>query len=355
MAQAIRLAGLHRPHPNPRVGAVLVSPSGEMLGSGGHARPGAPHAEWVALAEAGDLPEGSTMVVTLEPCDHHGRTPPCTEALIDAGVARVVVGVLDPDERVSGSGVDRLRAAGIDVAVLDAGDPLAAQIVDTDPGYFHHRRTGRARVLLKLASTLDGQTAAADGTSQWITGAEARRDAHRLRAATDAVLVGAGTVIADDPRLDVRLEGFDVDPRPVILAGTRDLPGAARIWQRDPIVVSSEPRSVPSGENLVTGGEDGRVDLAAMLRQLPDLGILDVLVEGGASVAAALWAASLVDRGVTYLGSAVAGGVGRALFDATFETLDDMRSVRILDVRRVGQDLRVDWEPADQGEDRPRR
>lgn len=357
MTEAIRLASLHHPHPNPRVGAVLVDRAGTMVGSGAHEGAGLAHAERLALAGAGSVPEGATMVVTLEPCDHHGRTPPCTDALIEAGVEHVVVGRLDPDTRVAGAGIDRLRAAGITVEVLDPDDPVAARIEASDPGYFHHRRTGRARVVLKLASTLDGQTAAADGTSQWITGEEARRDAHRLRARFDGVLVGSGTLIADDPRLDVRLEDSTAhQPRPIVVSGSRTLPDGARIWDREPIVVSAVERSIPSGELVVVEGSEGGVDLEDMLERLPELGILDLMVEGGATIAGGLWALDLVDAGVSYLGASIAGGRGQGMFDGVFETLSQARPVRILSVQDVGPDVRVDWEPLPapgSGEDPP--
>lgn len=347
MTEAIRLASLYHPHPNPRVGAVIVDSVGKMVGSGAHERAGLPHAERLALADAEDIPAGATMVVTLEPCDHHGRTPPCTDAIIEAGVGHVVVGKRDPDRRVAGAGIERLRAAGITVEVLDPDDPLTALIEAADPGYFHHRRTGRARVVLKLASTLDGQTAAADGTSQWITGEEARRDAHLLRSGFDGVMVGSGTLISDDPRLDVRLEDSNAyQPRPIVVAGSRPLPGDARIWDRDPIVVSAVERSIPSGQLLVVEARTaGGVDLADMLERLPDLGILDLMAEGGATIAGSLWGLDLVDRGVSYLGALVAGGRGLGMFGEPFETLSQARPVRILAVERLGSDVRIDWEP----------
>ena len=346
MTEAIRLASQHHPHPNPRVGAVLVDRAGTMVGSGAHERAGLAHAERLALTNAGSVPEGATMVVTLEPCDHHGRTPPCTDALIEAGVELVVVGRLDPDMRVAGAGIDRLRAAGITVEVLAPEHPLSALIEASDPGYFHHRRTGRARVVLKLASTLDGQTAAADGTSQWITGEPARRDAHLLRAQFDGVLVGSGTLIADDPRLDVRLDDSTAhQPRPIVVSGSRTLPDEARIWDRHPIVVSAVERSIPSGDLVVVEGSESGVDLEDMLERLPDLGVLDVLVEGGATVAGGLWALDLVDAGVSYLGASIAGGRGRGMFEGVFETLSHARPVRILSVQQLGPDVRIDWEP----------
>lgn len=346
MTEAIRLAALHHPHPNPRVGAVLVDRDGKAFGFGAHERAGSEHAERLALHGVGHVPEGATMVVTLEPCNHHGRTPPCTDALIEAGVEHVVIGRLDPDARVAGAGIERLEAAGVTVEVLDAADPLSIRIEASDPGYFHHRLTGRARVVLKLASTLDGQTAAADGTSQWITGEEARRDAHLLRARFDGVMVGSGTLIADDPRLDVRLDDPSVhQPRPIVVSGSRQLPEDARIWGRNPIVVSTVERRIPSGDLMVVGGTQSEVDLGGMLERLPDLGILDLMVEGGAKIAGSLWALDLVDRGVSYLGASVAGGRGRGMFEGVFETLSQARSVRILSIEQVGTDIRVDWEP----------
>ena len=208
--------------PNPWVGSVVVPPDFEPDGgtvfAGATAPPGGPHAEVTALAAAGEAARGSTLYVTLEPCAHHGRTPPCSDAIIAAGVARVVVGIEDPDELVAGRGLAALRAAGIDVTVGVAADEVAEQLAP----YCKHRRTGQPWVVLKMAASLDGRTAAPDGTSRWITGEAARRDAHRLRAQSDAVLVGAGTVRVDDPTLTVRLDDEDggeqrVQPLRVVL------------------------------------------------------------------------------------------------------------------------------------------
>jgi len=341
MLRAIELARPHRPHPNPRVGAVVVGPDGRIVAEGAHEAPGLAHAEAVALARAGAEARGATLVVTLEPCTHTGRTPPCVDAIIDAGVARVVVGAFDPDPRVSGGGVRRLREAG--VAVIE--EVLADDCEALDPAYFHHRRTGRPRITLKTASTLDGQTAAADGTSQWLTGPEARADAHRLRADVDAVVVGAGTLRADDPRLDVRLEGYEgPQPVPVVIAGRNPLPDDARLWERDPLIVTTEPhdRGRPV---VVPTGEGGLPDLVAAVRALGDRGLLDLLIEGGPTLAKALWERRLVDRGVTYLAAKVAGGRGRGFFAGPFPTLAHARRIHIRDVRRVGDDLRVEWVP----------
>src|SRR3954447_18243453 len=200
MGQAIAAAAMARPitSPNPWVGAVIVSPDHAVF-SGATQPPGGAHAEIGALSAAGDRARNATVYVTLEPCAHTGRTPPCADALVEAGVRRVVVGIEDPEDHVAGRGIDRLRAAGIDVEVGLLGDEVTAQLAP----YLKHRRTGRPWVVLKLAATLDGHSAAPDGSSRWITGREARADAHRLRAVSDAVIVGAGTVRADDPALTV--------------------------------------------------------------------------------------------------------------------------------------------------------
>ncbi len=340
MREAVSLAAAHRPHPNPRVGALVVDDGGTVLASGAHVEPGTPHAERLALDAAGSAADGATLVVTLEPCVHHGRTPPCTDAVIASGVSRVIVGAADPDSRVSGNGIRRLRQAGIEVL-----EGVEAELVErTDPGYFHHRRTGRSRVVHKAALTLDGQTAAADGTSQWITSDAARRDGHRLRSQMDGVMVGAGTLIGDDPRLSVRLEGYDgPQPRPVIVAGTRPLPAGAAIWLRNPLVLAPVPMDVP-GDVVVVPGPGGSVDLEAGLRATADAGLLDLLLEGGAALAGAMFARGLVDAGVWYLAGLIAGGVGQGVFDRPFHTLDSARPARITAIHPVGPDLRVDWE-----------
>jgi len=302
--------------PNPWVGCVLVTPGGEVC-TGATAPPGGPHAEVAALAAAGARSRGATVYVTLEPCSHTGRTGPCADALLAAGVARVVVGVLDPDPNVSGRGAERLRAAGIPVDVGVAADEVTAQLAP----YLKHRSTGRPWVVLKLAATLDGRTAAPDGTSRWITGPEARADAHALRAESDAIVVGAGTVRADDPSLTVRhVEGRD--PLRVVLGRA---PAGARVH--------------PCVEL------DG--DLGAVLDDLGRRGVVQAMVEGGATTAAAFHRAGLVDRYVLYLAPALMGGDGGAgLFTgAGAPTMADLWRGRVVDVRRVGDDLRVDLAP----------
>ncbi len=320
MAQAVAAAAAvrHATSPNPWVGAVVVEAGADVGHSGATHPPGGAHAEIDALAKCAS-PAGATVYTTLEPCSHHGRTGPCADALIEAGVARVVVGVSDPDPQVAGQGIARMEAAGITVDVGVGAEAVTDQLAP----YLHHRRTGRPWVLCKLAATLDGATAAADGTSQWITGPAARADAHRLRAESDAILVGAGTVRADDPSLTVRdwkpTDGSVVrDPRRVVL-------GAAR-----------EPARVhPCLE------WDGA--LPELLDQLGRDDVVQLMVEGGASVAAAFHQAGLVDEYVVYLAPALAGGdQGRSLFRGPGPaSIDDLWRGRFADTALVGDDIRI--------------
>jgi diaminohydroxyphosphoribosylaminopyrimidine deaminase/5-amino-6-(5-phosphoribosylamino)uracil reductase len=340
MRRAFQLAAKHRTHPNPRVGAVVLDHEGEVIGEGAHAGPGQPHAEAAALTAAGPAARGGTVIVTLEPCTFFGRTPPCVDALIGAGVARVVVGAIDPDIRVAGQGIAALRRQGLEVET----GVLARDAEDLDPAYFHHRRTGRPRVTLKAALTLDGQLAASDRSSQWITAAAAREDAHRLRSSFDAVMVGSGTVIHDDPRLDVRLPDYSgPQPRPIVLVGAGDLPPGSKVLQRQPLLIAGRELDVTAGALRVSPGPDGRPMLDQALTAIAEEGYLDILVEGGARLAAALWQAGLVDRGVFYLGGRIAGGKGLGLFDGSWRTLEDSIEVDIVDTVKLGSDLRVDW------------
>ncbi|HVA75983.1 MAG TPA: bifunctional diaminohydroxyphosphoribosylaminopyrimidine deaminase/5-amino-6-(5-phosphoribosylamino)uracil reductase RibD [Acidimicrobiales bacterium] len=300
--------------PNPWVGALVVPAGDDPVTEGATQPPGGPHAEAVALDLAGDSARGSTLYVTLEPCSHHGRTPPCADAVVAAGVKRVVVGILDPDPRVSGLGIQRLRDAGIEV---EAG-VLASEVEELLAPYLKHRRTGRPWVVLKLASTLDGRIAAPDGSSKWITGPEARADAHRLRAESDAILVGAGTIRADDPALNVR-DAPGNDPLRVVL-GT--IPEGAR----------ARPAMEHEG------------DLAALLDNLGSRGVLQLLVEGGARVAWSFHDQDLVDQYVIYLAPVLLGGDdGVPLFRGPgAATLQDAWRGSIASLRRVGPDVRID-------------
>jgi diaminohydroxyphosphoribosylaminopyrimidine deaminase/5-amino-6-(5-phosphoribosylamino)uracil reductase len=306
-----------RTSPNPWVGCVVETLQGDTF-EGATEPPGGPHAEIVALRAAGARAQGATLFSTLEPCSHHGRTPPCVDAIIAAGVARVVVGIEDPDPNVDGRGIAQLRAAGIEVTSGVCADEVRAQLAP----YLKHRLTGRPYVVLKLAGTLDGRTAAPDGTSQWITGEPARRDAHRLRAESDAVIVGAGTVRADDPTLTVRhVEGRD--PLRVVLGHA---PEHARV----------HPALELQG------------DLDGVLDELGRQGVVQAMVEGGATVAAAFHRAGLVDRYVLYLAPALFGGDdGRPLFAGPgAPSIDDVWRGRLVSVDRLGDDLRLELEPA---------
>lgn len=330
MAMAIELGASVRTTtaPNPWVGAVVVTAAGAVHG-GATEPPGGRHAEIVALdaARAVDGPDaarGATVYVTLEPCAHTGRTGPCAEALVEAGVRRVVVGVTDPDPLVAGAGLARLRDAGAAVEVGCRADEVHEQLAP----YLHHRRTGRPWVVLKLAATLDGRTAAADGTSQWITGPDARADAHRLRAESQAIVVGAGTVAADDPSLTTRLVAGP-DPQRIVLGRA---PEGARVH--------------PCTEWTPA---DGTLD--DLLEALGAGGVLQVLVEGGATVAGSFHRAGLVDAYVTYLAPALLGGEdGPGLFRGPgAATIGDLWRGEITAVSAVGADIRIDLRPAPGG------
>jgi diaminohydroxyphosphoribosylaminopyrimidine deaminase/5-amino-6-(5-phosphoribosylamino)uracil reductase len=326
MRRAAEAAGTvrGRTSPNPWVGAVVVSgpPGAEVAFSGATAPPGGPHAEVEALAGAGRAASGGTLYVTLEPCAHHGRTPPCTDAVVAAGISRVVVALEDPDPLVAGRGIDSLRAAGVEVEVGVGADDVAEQLAP----YLKHRRTGRPWVVLKLAATLDGRIAAPDGSSRWITGEAARRDAHRLRSESDAVLVGAGTVRTDDPSLTVRLPPDDRWYR-----GPEDQPTR--------VVLGAIPPGAAVEPALSLTGPLDRV-----LSELGRQGNLSVLVEGGARVAHAFHSAGLVDRYVLYLAPALFGGDdARPLFAGPgAPTVDDLWRGRVASVTSLEGDLRVE-------------
>ncbi len=341
MGRAVELARDHHTHPNPRVGAVLVDREGHVIGEGAHHGPGEAHAEAIALSQAGGRAGGATMYVTLEPCDHHGRTPPCVDALLTAGVARVVVATEDPDPRTSGRGIARLRDSGVEVVI----GVLSEEAEALDPAYFHHRRSGLPRVTWKCAVTLDGSVAAADGSSQWITSTEARRDAHLLRARADAVVIGAGTLEADDPLLTVRLEeAHHHQPVPVVVAGASPLPAEARLWERNPVVISNFERPIPSGSLVVVEGRGGRPEPVAVARALADLGHLDLLLEAGPRLSGEWWRAGVIHRGVLYLGAKVGGGMGTAPLGGVFSSIDRAEVVSITGVRSLGGDVRIDFE-----------
>ncbi|MDA8392306.1 MAG: bifunctional diaminohydroxyphosphoribosylaminopyrimidine deaminase/5-amino-6-(5-phosphoribosylamino)uracil reductase RibD [Actinomycetota bacterium] len=315
MGDALTLAceARFRSSPNPWVGAVVVAGGERYRGATG--RPGERHAEVVALAQAGEAARGATMYVTLEPCAHHGRTGPCTDAIVRAGVSRVVIGMVDPDPAVNGRGVEALRSSGLDVVVGVRGREVERQLAP----YLKHRRTGRPWVVLKLAATLDGRIAAPDGSSKWITGAEARAEVQRMRAESDAVVVGAGTVRSDDPALTARHPGADRQPIRVVLG-------------RVPVGARARPAVELSGEPGDVLDELGRRD------------VLQVLIEGGARVAHDFHAGGLIDRYVVFVAPAILGGDdGVPMFSgAGAATLADAWRGEIQSVERFGDDVRIE-------------
>lgn len=358
MARALRLAerGLYTTEPNPRVGCVLVK-DGAVVGEGFHLRAGEPHAERLALAAAGEAARGATAYVTLEPCCHHGRTPPCTDALIAAGVAAVVSAMRDPNPRVAGQGHARLQAAGIAVRSGLMADEARA----LNPGFVRRMEGGRPHVRCKLAASLDGRTAMASGESRWISSEASRRDVHRLRARSSAIVTGIDTVLADDPSLNVRL-------------GPSDLPGVERVAEiRQPlrVVLDSRLRCPPTARLLALPGEtavlcveepaepraalvaagatvvrlpagEGRVSIAAALAWLAAREANEVLLETGPTLAGAALQAGLVDELIVYLAPHLMGDGARGLFRLPgLARMAERIALEIVDLRQVGPDLRI--------------
>ena len=321
MARALALAELARGRtsPNPVVGCVIVA-DGRVVGEGYHHGPGQPHAEREALAVAGDRARGATLYCTLEPCCHHGRTPPCTDGIIEAGLARVVFGVLDPDPKVAGRGAEQLRAAGI---AVEHG-LLAAEIGRQLAAYLHHRRLGRPLVTAKWAMTLDGKLATTNGDSRWVSGPAARTLVHELRDHVDAVLIGSGTALADDPSLTVRL---DQPARPtrnplrVVVDTQGRLPATAKLLtdgQAPTLWVVSErcdDRDAGRAELLRLPELDGHVDLGALMTELGSRGIVELLSEAGGRLTGNLLRAGLVDRVMAVIAPKLVGGDGPTPWD----------------------------------------
>ncbi|HET7874986.1 MAG TPA: bifunctional diaminohydroxyphosphoribosylaminopyrimidine deaminase/5-amino-6-(5-phosphoribosylamino)uracil reductase RibD [Methylomirabilota bacterium] len=353
MALALSLAerGRGLTSPNPMVGAVLVS-GGHVVGRGFHARAGAPHAEIEALAEAGDRARGAVLYVTLEPCNHSGRTPPCVEAVLRAGVARVVAATSDPNPRVRGGGLQALRAAGVEVA----RGCLDGEARRLNRAFFTAMKRLRPHVTLKCAMTLDGKIAAADRASRWITGPEARREAHRLRSESDAVVVGIGTALADDPELTVRLERrWPREPYRVVVDSRARLPLRARLIDagspsRAVVAVADEapPDRVARLEErgvtvLKCRSRDGRVDVDDLASRLFALDVIAMLLEGGAELNGAFLEAGLVDRVACFVAPMLLGGAG-APTAVGGRGLPLDRAVRLADteLRRVGSDWLIE-------------
>lgn len=343
MAAALTLArrGLGQVAPNPAVGCVLVSPDGTVVGRGWTQPGGRPHAETEALRRAGAAAKGATAYVTLEPCDHHGRTPPCSQALVDAGVVRVVVAAVDPDPRVAGGGLKTLEAAGIAVTL----GVLQEEALALNAGFFTRLAEGRPLFTLKVASSLDGRIATASGDSQWITGAPARARGHLLRAEHDAVLVGIGTALADDPALTCRLPGLaDRSPVRIVVDSAARLPLDSKLAAtarevrtvlfatQDRADADAVARLNDAGVEVVVGqaGPSGGVDLALMAEELGAEGLTRVLVEGGGALAAGLLGAGLIDRLAWFTGAAVIGGDGiAAVAPLGLDALDEAPRFRL--------------------------
>ncbi|MER7397825.1 bifunctional diaminohydroxyphosphoribosylaminopyrimidine deaminase/5-amino-6-(5-phosphoribosylamino)uracil reductase RibD [Streptomyces sp. NPDC000151] len=353
MRRAIELAarGLGHTSPNPAVGCVVLDASGQLVGEGWHQRAGGPHAEVHALEAAGERARGGTALVTLEPCNHTGRTGPCAQALIDAGVARVVYAVSDPNPAATGGAVT-LRAAGVDVE----GGLLADEAAAGNEAWLTSVLRRRPFVLWKYAATLDGRIAAADGTSRWITSPQSRADVHRLRAVADAVIVGSGTARADDPQLGARLPDTEVtQPLRVVVdsSATAVKPGARVLDGTAPTLIAvAEDADATHLEELATvvrlprAADGPGLDVPALLGALYDRGVCSVLLEGGPTLAGSFVAARVVDKVVGYLAPTLLGAGPAALGDAGISTIARALRLDVTDTERLGPDLRITATPA---------
>ena len=361
MARALELArlGVYSTHPNPRVGCVIVR-DGETVGEGWHVQAGGPHAEVHALRQAGDRARGATAYVTLEPCSHHGRTPPCAEALVEAGVARVVVAMQDPNPQVAGQGLERLRQAGIAVTC----PLLATEARALNLGFLKRMEHGQPYIRVKLAMSLDGRTAMASGESQWITGPAARSAVQRLRAQSSAVLTGADSVIADGARMTVRAAELGLDaetvelatrriPLRILIDGRLRVPLDAPFFQAGTALVvtcadaAAHPQYAQGGHELLSlRGEDGRVDLLKLSIELARRGINEVLVEAGASLAGAFARQGLVDEYQLFIAAKFMGSTARPLLDWPLERMSEAAPLQIIEMTAVGDDWRVIAVPA---------
>lgn len=351
MARALQLAerGLYTTTPNPRVGCVIVK-DGRVVGEGWHEKAGAPHAEVHALRAAGAAARGATVYVTLEPCSHHGRTPPCANALIDAGIARVVAAMIDPNPAVAGQGLQLLTLAGVRVA----SGLMEAEAHELNIGFIARMSRGRPWLRLKTATSLDGKTGLISGESKWITGEAARLDVHRWRARSCAILTGVGTVLADDPRMNVRDVETSRQPIKVIVDSALRTPPAAKVLADGALVIGTvdvpdrrAALEAAGAEVVLLANSNGRVDLAALLVELGRRGINEVHAEAGATMNGALLEAGLVDEWLAYYAPVVLGHAALGLFDVP--PLADMaqrRSFSVCEVRQIGADLRLRLRPA---------
>ena len=358
MAQALRLAeqGLYSAHPNPRVGCVIVAQQ-QVVGEGWHVRAGEPHAEVHALRQAGALVLGATAYVTLEPCSHHGRTPPCAEALARSGVARVVVAMQDPNPQVAGRGIAYLRQQGIQVDVMTGELTAAARSLNC--GFVKRMETALPFVRLKLAMSLDGRTAMANGESQWITGPAARADVQCLRARSSAIVTGAETVLTDDARLTVRAEQLPLDeplrelalsrpPLRIVIDGRLRVPTDMAFFTVGPVLVATyqtPPANTAQIEYLQLPEMNGHVDLTALLNELGQRGINELMVEAGPHLAGAFIQAGLVDELYVYMAAKLLGSSAQPLLQLPIEMMTDAVDLQITDIRAVGADWRIIAKP----------
>jgi diaminohydroxyphosphoribosylaminopyrimidine deaminase/5-amino-6-(5-phosphoribosylamino)uracil reductase len=347
MAEALRLAekGLYTATPNPRVGCVIVR-DGQAVGAGWHEKTGAPHAEVLALRAAGARARGATAYVSLEPCSHYGRTPPCVDALIEAGIARVVAAMQDPNSKVAGSGFARLRAAGIEVESGLMQDEARA----LNSGFVSRMSRGRPWVRTKIAASLDGRTALANGQSQWITGPEARRDGHAWRARACAVLTGIGTVRNDDPQLNVREVETTRQPLKVLVDSQLQLPLSAKLLQSGQVLVAAAVENKASiaalrdkgAEVVVLPNAQGKVELMDLMRELARREINEVHVEAGFKLNGSLLREGLVDEILIYLAPSILGDTACGMFKLPeLADLERKRLVQFGDVRTIGRDIRI--------------
>ncbi len=352
MARALQLAerGLWTTSPNPRVGCVLVR-DGEIVGEGWHEKAGEPHAEVHALHAAGDKAHGATAYVTLEPCSHHGRTPPCAEALIAAGVSRVVAAMTDPNPLVAGQGLALLQAADIETA----SGLLENEARELNIGFVSRMTRGRPWLRLKAAASLDGKTALNNGVSQWITGPDARRDGHAWRARACAILTGIGTVRDDNPQLNVRDVETPRQPLRVVVDSRLETPLDARILQGGTTLIAGAVENVGriealrsvGAEVLILPNASGKVDLAALLAALAQRGVNEVHAEAGFKLNGSLLREGLVDELLLYLAPCLIGHEANGLFNLPeLATLDGKRRLQIRDLRQIGADIRVVARPA---------
>jgi diaminohydroxyphosphoribosylaminopyrimidine deaminase/5-amino-6-(5-phosphoribosylamino)uracil reductase len=353
MRRALVLAGkgVGKTGPNPAVGCVIVK-DGTIIGEGWHRKAGTPHAEIHALARAGDSARGADVYVTLEPCSHFGKTPPCADALIKEGVGRVFAGMVDPNPRVSGTGIERLKRAGI---------PAVAGILqescrEVNEPFIKHVTTGLPFVLLKSALTMDGRSATASGDARWITNERSRRFVHRLRSRSDAIMVGVGTVIADDPELTCRIPGGR-DPARVVVDSMLRIPPAARLLRLDSsaktvvATISGQKDKIDAirelgAEVLICREKDGRVDLQDMLARLGLMNIQSLLLEGGSTLAGEALRQGLIDKVMLFYAPKLVGGDGPGLFAGMgIERMEDAYRLNQVRIRRFGEDIMIEGYP----------